>query len=84
MKRVVVHLPESDIDLLDRVANKDGVTRGEVIRRTLKSKGLTTGSLQRISAALRRRFDGTFSAQQAERAAEVAVCVIASETKHAG
>lgn len=81
MKRVVVHLPEEDIDLLDQIANNDGVTRGEVIRGTLKSQGLTTGSLQRISAALRRRFDGAFSAQQAERAAEVAVCVIANESR---
>lgn len=84
MKRVVVHLPEDDVELLDKIAKENSASRGEIIRGILGSKGLSADSLRRVSLALRKRFDGTFSAQQAERAAEVAVCAIASETKQAG
>ena len=84
MKRVVVHMSEDDVELLDKIAKEKSVSRGEVIRGALDAKGFSAESLRRVSLALRTRFDGTFSAQQAERAAEVAVCAIASETKPAG
>jgi hypothetical protein len=77
-------MPEDDVELLDKIAKEKSVSRGEIIRGILDSKGLSAESLRRISLALRTRFDGTFSAQQAERAAEVAVCAIASEAKPAG
>ena len=74
-------MPEDDIELLDKIAKENGASRSEIIRGILGSKGLSAESLRRVSTALRKRFDGTFSAQQAERAAEVAICAIASETK---
>ena len=77
-------MPEDDVELLDKIAKEKSVSRGEIIRSILDSKGLSAESLRRVSLALRTRFDGTFSAQQAERAAEVAVCAIASEAKPAG
>ena len=83
MKRVEIHLPEADVKLLDEIAKQKGKTRAGVIRDSLNHQGFTNDSVQRISAALRRRLCGTLSAQQAEQAAAIAICTIADESKKA-
>ena len=83
MKRVEIHLPEADIKLLDDIAKEAGTTRAGIIRSSLDSKGFSSDSMNRISSALRRRLCGTFSAQQAEQAAAIAICAIANESRKA-
>lgn len=81
MKQVKLNLPESEVELLDKIAQENKTTRAEIIRSNITNNGLTTDSLHRVAFAIRKRLHGVFTIQQAEQAAAIAICTIANEAK---
>jgi hypothetical protein len=81
MKEIKIRLLESDIQLLDQIATENNTTRAEIIRNNIADHGLSTDSLHRVAVAIRKRLHGIFTAQQAEQAAAVAICIIANGSK---
>jgi hypothetical protein len=81
MKDVKVSLSTEDIETFDRMARQMQTSRSEVIRHLLRSSGFGSGALHRVTTAIRKRFHGVFTAQQAEQAAAVAIVEIATEMR---
>ena len=81
MKEIKLSLPEPDIQLLDQIARENNTSRAEIIRSNIANHGLSTDSLHRVAIAIRKRLHGVFTIQQAEQAAAVAICAIASNQK---
>ena len=81
MKDVKVSLSPEDIATFDRMARQMKVSRSEVIRQLLRSSGFGSGALHRVTNAIRKRFHGVFTAQQAEQAAAVAIVEIAQQMR---
>ena len=84
LKKITINLEEQDIKALDRLAEQQNTTRVDIIRNSIAQNGInaannpiTVHSLQEVSIAIRKRFHGIFTAQQAEQAAAVAICTIA-------
>ena len=81
MRDVKVSLSPEDIETFDRMARQMSVSRSEVIRQLLRSSGFGSGALHRVTSAIRKRFHGVFTAQQAEQAAAVAIVEIANQMR---
>ena len=78
LKRFTLRLDKQDIEIIDRLANERNTSRADVIRNSLHQKAITTDSLHKVTTAIRKRFHGIFTAQQAEQAAAIAIFTIAS------
>lgn len=81
MKDVKVSLSLEDIETFDRMARQMQISRSELIRQLLRSSGFGSGALHRVTNAIRKRFHGVFTAQQAEQAAAVAIVEIAQQMR---
>lgn len=81
MRDVKVSLSPEDIETFDRMARQMSVSRSEVIRQLIRSSGFGSGALHRVTSAIRKRFHGVFTAQQAEQAAAVAIVEIANQMR---
>ena len=81
MRDVKVSLSPEDIETYDRMARQEGVSRSEIIRQLLRSSGFGSGALHRVTGAIRKRFHGVFTAQQAEQAAAIAIVEIAQQMR---
>lgn len=81
LKRFTLRLDEKDIEIIDRLAKEKNTTRADVIRHSLKQNSITTDSLHKVTTAIRKRFHGIFTAQQAEQAAAIAIFTIASNQR---
>ena len=73
-----MRLDEKDIEIIDQLAQEQNTTRADIIRNSLKQNAITTDSLHQVTIAIRKRFHGIFTAQQAEQAAAIAIFTIAS------
>ena len=78
LKKITLRLDEKDIQTIDKVATKQNTTRANIIRNSLHQKAITTDALHQVTTAIRKRFHGIFTAQQAEQAAAIAIFTIAS------
>ena len=78
LKKITLRLDEKDIQTIDKVATEQNTTRANIIRNSLHQKAITTDALHQVTTAIRKRFHGIFTAQQAEQAAAIAVFTIAS------
>jgi hypothetical protein len=78
LKRFTLRLDKQDIEIIDRLANERNTSRADVIRNSLQQQAITTDSLHKVTTAIRKRFHGIFTAQQAEQAAAIAIFTIAS------
>jgi len=78
LKRFTLRLDEQDIEIIDKLANEQNTTRADIIRNSLHQKAITTDALHKVTTAIRKRFHGIFTAQQAEQAAAIAIFTIAS------
>ena len=78
LKRFTLRLDEKDIEIIDKLANEQNSSRADVIRNSLHQKAITTEALHQGTIAIRKRFHGIFTAQQAEQAAAIAIFTIAS------
>jgi hypothetical protein len=79
LRRFTLRLDEKDIEIIDKLANEQNTTRADIIRNSLQQKAITTDSLHKVTTAIRKRFHGIFTAQQAEQAAAIAIFTIASD-----
>ena len=77
LRRFTLRLDEKDIEIIDKLADEQNSTRADIIRNSLHQKAITTDALHQVTAAIRKRFHGIFTAQQAEQAAAVAIFTIA-------
>jgi len=78
LKKITLRLDEKDIQTIDKVASQQNTTRANIIRNSLHQKAITTDALHQVTTAIRKRFHGIFTAQQAEQAAAIAIFTIAS------
>jgi len=78
LKKITLRLDEKDIQTIDKVATQQNTTRANIIRNSLHQKAITTDALHQVTTAIRKRFHGIFTAQQAEQAAAIAIFTIAS------
>ena len=78
LKKITLRLDEKDIQTIDKVATEQNTTRANIIRNSLHQKAITTDALHKVTTAIRKRFHGIFTAQQAEQAAAIAIFTIAS------
>jgi hypothetical protein len=78
LKKITLRLDEKDIQTIDKVATEQNTTRANIIRNSLHQKAITTDALHQVTTAIRKRFHGIFTAQQAEQAAAIAIFTIAS------
>ena len=78
LKRFTLRLDEKDIEIIDKLANEQNCSRADIIRNSLHQKSITTDALHQVTTAIRKRFHGIFTAQQAEQAAAIAIFTIAS------
>ena len=78
LKKITLRLDEKDIQTIDKVATEQNTTRANIIRNALHQKAITTDALHQVTTAIRKRFHGIFTAQQAEQAAAIAIFTIAS------
>jgi len=78
LKRFTLRLDEQDIQIIDKLATEQNTTRANIIRNSLQQKAITTDALHQVTTAIRKRFHGIFTAQQAEQAAAIAIFTIAS------
>lgn len=77
LRRFTLRLDEKDIEIIDQLAEEQNTTRADIIRNSLHQRAITTDSLHQVTTAIRKRFHGIFTAQQAEQAAAVAIFTIA-------
>lgn len=78
LKKITLRLDEKDIQTIDKLATEQNTTRANIIRNSLHQKAITTDALHQVTTAIRKRFHGIFTAQQAEQAAAIAIFTIAS------
>lgn len=78
LKRFTLRLDEKDIEIIDKLAEQQNKSRADIIRNSLKQNAITTDALHQVTIAIRKRFHGIFTAQQAEQAAAIAIFTIAS------
>ena len=78
LKKITLRLDEKDIQNIDKLAAEQNTTRVNIIRNSLQQKAITTDALHQVTTAIRKRFHGIFTAQQAEQAAAIAIFTIAS------
>jgi len=81
LKRFTLRLDEKDIQIIDKLAEEQNTTRANIIRNSLQQKAITTDALHQVTTAIRKRFHGIFTAQQAEQAAAIAIFTIASNQR---
>mgnify|MGYP005712210881 CR=1 FL=1 len=79
LKRFILRLDEKDIEIIDKLAKEQNASRADIIRNSLQQKAITTDALHKVTTAIRKRFNGIFTAQQAEQAAAIAIFTIASD-----
>ena len=79
LKRFTLRLDEKDIEIIDKLASEQNASRADIIRNSLQQKAITTDALHKVTTAIRKRFNGIFTAQQAEQAAAIAIFTIASD-----
>ncbi len=79
LKRFTLRLDEKDIEIIDKLAKEQNASRADIIRNSLQQKAITTDALHKVTTAIRKRFNGIFTAQQAEQAAAIAIFTIASD-----
>lgn len=77
LKKFTLRLDEEDIEIIDQLAKEQNSSRADIIRNSLHQRAITTDSLHQVTTAIRKRFHGIFTAQQAEQAAAVAIFTIA-------
>lgn len=78
LKKFTMRLDEKDIAIIDKLAAEQNTTRADIIRHSLHQKAITTEALHQVTTAIRKRFHGIFTAQQAEQIAAIAIFTIAS------
>jgi len=78
LKRFTLRLDQKDIEIIDKLADEQNTSRAEIIRNSLHQNAITTDSLHQVTNAIRKRFHGIFTAQQAEQAAAISIFTIAS------
>ncbi len=78
LKRFTLRLEEKDIEIIDKLSNEQNSSRADVIRNSLHQKAITSLPLHQVTIAIRKRFHGIFTAQQAQQAAAIAIFTIAS------
>ena len=81
LKKTTLRLDEKDIQIIDKLAAEQNTTRANIIRNSLHQKAITTDALHQVTTAIRKRFHGIFTAQQAEQAAAIAIFTIASNQR---
>ena len=81
LRRFTLRLDEKDIEIIDRLADEQNSTRADIIRNSLHQKAITTDALHQVTTAIRKRFHGIFTAQQAEQAAAIAIFTIAANQR---
>lgn len=79
LRRFTLRLDEKDIEIIDKLAEEQNSSRADIIRSSLQQKAITTDALHKVTNAIRKRFHGVFTAQQAEQAAAIAIFTIASD-----
>lgn len=79
LRRFTLRLDEKDIEIIDKLAEEQNSSRADIIRSSLQQKAITTDALHKVTSAIRKRFHGVFTAQQAEQAAAIAIFTIASD-----
>jgi len=77
LRRFTLRLDEQDIEIIDKLANEQNSSRADIIRNSLQHSAITTDALHQVTTAIRKRFHGIFTAQQAEQAAAIAIFTIA-------
>tara|TARA_B100001939_G_C16457292_1_gene411536 strand:+ start:221 stop:484 length:264 start_codon:yes stop_codon:yes gene_type:complete len=77
LKKISLRLDENDLEHIDKLASEQNTTRANIIRHSLQQKSITPDALHQVTTAIRKRFHGIFTVQQAEQAAAIAIFTIA-------